>query len=73
MKISSIGKGLSILICCDFTVPHDWMSFLTFWSVKKNLLSVKKNFSSVKKKLFVSQEIFLISEKKNLSVKKYLW
>ena len=37
MNISSIGKGLSILICCDFIVSHDWMSFLTFWSIRKNL------------------------------------
>ena len=37
MSISSIGKGLSILICCDFIVAHEWMSFLTYWSVKKNL------------------------------------
>lgn len=37
MSISYIGKGLSILICCDFIVSHDWMSFLTFWSIKKNL------------------------------------
>lgn len=37
MSISSVGKNLSILICCDFIVPHDWMSFLTFWSIKKNL------------------------------------
>lgn len=37
MSISFIGKGLSILVTCDFVIHHDWMSFLTFWSMKKNL------------------------------------
>lgn len=41
MSISFIGKGLSIVISCDFVVHHDWMSFLAFWSMKKNLPDAK--------------------------------
>jgi hypothetical protein len=41
MSISYIGGGLSIIISCEYVVHHDWMSFLSFWSIRKNLPDAK--------------------------------
>lgn len=37
MKISDIGNNLNILITCDFIPHHGWMSFLSWYSIYKNL------------------------------------
>lgn len=37
MTISSLGKNLNILIPCDYTFSHNWMSFFCWYSIYKNL------------------------------------
>lgn len=41
MKISPTGDGLNILIGCDYLPHHDWMSFLCWYSLSKNLPDAK--------------------------------
>ena len=51
MSISTVGNGLSIIISCDYTPHHDWMAFLCWYSMKKNLpdanimVSCRRNIS----------------------------
>jgi hypothetical protein len=35
------GKGLSILISCDYIFYHNWMAFLCWYSISKNLPDAK--------------------------------
>jgi hypothetical protein len=49
MAISSFGNGLTIAICCDFVSHHDWMSFLTYWSIKRNLPEAEIIISSIRR------------------------
>lgn len=37
MSISSIGDGLTVHISCEPKLHHDWMSFLCWYSLSKNL------------------------------------
>jgi len=37
MQISSLGRNLNILIPCDYTISHNWMSFFCWYSISKNL------------------------------------
>lgn len=37
MNISPTGDGLNILIACDYVSHHNWMSFLCWYSISKNL------------------------------------
>lgn len=37
MKISDTGSGLTIVIGCDYNVLHNWMSFICWYSLTKNL------------------------------------
>lgn len=39
--ISSIGDNLNILISCNYTVHDNWMSFLCWYSLTKNLPQAK--------------------------------
>lgn len=41
MTISSTGDGLNILIACDYLPHHNWMSFLCWYSLTKNLPEAK--------------------------------
>lgn len=41
MKITSIGDGLTILISCNYSTHHDWMSYLCWYSLSKNLPDAK--------------------------------
>lgn len=41
MKISDTGNGLTIIIGCDYTVLHNWMSFICWYSLTKNLPDAK--------------------------------
>lgn len=41
MTISSTGDGLNILISCDYLLHHNWMSFLAWYSISKNLPDAK--------------------------------
>lgn len=37
MEISPTGDGLRIALICDFIFAHDWMSYLSYYSITKNL------------------------------------
>lgn len=37
LKISETGNGLNILMLCEYTRHHDWMSFASWYSIYKNL------------------------------------
>jgi len=39
--ITSTGEGLNILILCDFAPSHDWMGFVCWHSLNKNLPDAK--------------------------------
>lgn len=41
MSVSDLGNGLTIVIDCDYLPHHDWMAFLTWWSISKNLPDAK--------------------------------
>ena len=36
-RISPTGKGLNIVISCEYTPLHDWMTFASWYSIYKNL------------------------------------
>lgn len=36
-RISPTGKGLNIVLLCEYTPSHDWMSFASWYSVYHNL------------------------------------
>lgn len=37
MQILSLGKNLNIVILCDYGFSHEWMSFVCWYSISKNL------------------------------------
>lgn len=37
MQISELGKNLNIVIPCDYSFSHNWMSFICWYSISKNL------------------------------------
>ncbi|MEI8270966.1 MAG: hypothetical protein WCG45_06400 [bacterium] len=39
--ISSTGENLSILISCDYSINQNWMTFLSWYSLYKNLPDAK--------------------------------
>ena len=39
--MNSLGNGLSILILCDYTPHHNWMTFLCWYSLSVNLPDAK--------------------------------
>jgi hypothetical protein len=41
MNISSTGENLNILISCDYSVANNWMAFLCWYSLTKNLPDAK--------------------------------
>lgn len=41
MAISSTGDGLTVLISCEYLLHHNWMSFLCWYSLFKNLPEAK--------------------------------
>lgn len=57
MKISKFGQNLNFIIGCDYTRQHDWMSFLTYYSIYKNLseaqVTLLVNRHDVKYSLFL--------------------
>jgi hypothetical protein len=55
--ISSLGNGLTVVIDCDYTTHHEWMSFLTFWSLLKNLPEARVVVTCVRKGM--NMEIFI--------------
>jgi hypothetical protein len=57
MKISKFGQNLNFIICCDYTRQHDWMAFLTYYSIYQNLseaqITLLVNRNDVKYSLFL--------------------
>ena len=41
MKISNLGDGLTVHISCQQVPHHDWMSFLSWYSISRNLPEAK--------------------------------
>ena len=41
MSISLTGKNLNILISCDYTIIHNWMTFFCWYCLEKNLPDAK--------------------------------
>lgn len=41
MKVSNIGNNLNILITCSYAPHYDWMTFLCWYSLTKNLPDAK--------------------------------
>jgi len=39
--ISNTGNGLEIVLSCEYLPHHDWMSFVSWYSVSKNLPDAK--------------------------------
>jgi hypothetical protein len=39
--ISSTGENLSVLISCDYTINHNWMTFFCWYCLYKNLPDAK--------------------------------
>jgi hypothetical protein len=48
MQISSTGKNLSICIGCDYSSHSDWMAFLCWYSIQKNLPDSKISISCLR-------------------------
>jgi hypothetical protein len=55
--ISSLGNGLTVVIECDYTTHHDWMSFLTYWSLLKKLPEARVIVTCVRKHM--NMDIFI--------------
>ena len=55
--ISSLGNGLTVVIACDYATHHDWMSFLTYWSLLKKLPDARVVVTCVRKQM--NMDIFL--------------
>ena len=36
-EISLTGRGLSVIISCEYSLPHNWMTFASWYSIQKNL------------------------------------
>lgn len=57
MKISSTGHGLNIVIGCNYQLSHNWMSYICWYSLIKNLPDAKVmiacNRKLMKNSLFV--------------------
>ncbi len=56
--ISSLGKGLNILISCDHSFGHNWMSYLCYYSIFKNLPEAK---------------VFVVCRRRNVTGSLFLW
>lgn len=41
MAIKYTGDGLGLIISCDYVPEHDWMAFLCWYSISKNLPDAK--------------------------------
>lgn len=57
MQISSLGRNLNILIPCDYKMDHNWMSFVCWYSISKNLpeasVGIACNRKTMKQNLFL--------------------
>lgn len=49
--ISSLGNGLTVVIQSEYVPHHDWMSFLTYWSITKTLPDSKVACLCVREKM----------------------
>lgn len=67
--ISATGKGLNILISCDHTPEHNWMSYLCWYSILKNLSDAKVSICS--RRINVSGNFFIWTKKVNIPFKMY--
>lgn len=61
MTISATGDGLNILIACDYLPHHNWMSFLCWYSITKNLPDASV-FVAVHRKS-ITQNLFMWTQK----------
>lgn len=48
--ISSTGKNLNIIMSCEHSLIHDWMTFSCWYSIKKNLPDSKFHISCLRTK-----------------------
>lgn len=62
--ITATGSGLNILISCDYTPEHNWMSYLCWYSIKKTLSDA--NVSVCSRKINVSGSFFIWTKKLNV-------
>lgn len=57
MEISSTGDGLNIVIGCNYQLSHNWMSYICWYSLTKNLpdakVTIACNRNPMKNSLFV--------------------
>lgn len=64
MLISDIGDNLNILICLDYSSVHNWMGFLCWYSIFKNLPNAHV-FIACNRKL-MSYELFSWAKKSKI-------
>jgi hypothetical protein len=67
--ISSLGEGLNILISCDYTTGHNWMSYLCWYSIRNNLPDAKVIIISKRKQ--ITGDLFLWTKKFNIPFRTY--
>lgn len=67
--ISPIGQGLNILISCNYSLEHNWMSYLCWYSIKKTLSDAKVYIYS--KRENITGCLFLWTKKVNVPFKTY--
>jgi hypothetical protein len=67
--ISPTGHGLNILISCDYTPEHNWMSYLCWYSIKKTLSDAKVFVCS--RRINVSGSFFIWTKKFSVPFKMY--
>lgn len=64
MTISATGDGLNILIACDYLPHHNWMSFLCWYSLSKNLPDAKVFVASHRR--LMKHDLFVWTRKCNV-------
>jgi hypothetical protein len=57
MQISSLGEHLNFVIGCDYTILDNWRTFLTWFSIQKNL--PEANVSILCNRLQMQHSLFL--------------
>jgi hypothetical protein len=67
--VSYLGKNLNIIISCDHIPGHNWMSYICWYSIRKNLPDA--NVSLVCKRHNVSGYLFLWTKKVGVPFKMY--
>lgn len=65
MKISDIGDGLQILIPVDYSPVHNWMGFISWYSISKNIPNCKVYIACNRK--LMTYDLFGWAKKAKLS------